>query len=294
MHSDSHDASARFPKLNDSNYAFWSIMMNALLIRNKLWFGAVDVRTSKLASDGKPLPEAEYLAKYEAALLARDVEKMAESRAEMILRVEPGQLSHMLSEDPREIWRALKEVHQAEGFATTLALRRKFLTSKKSPMQSMTDWIGVIQTLAQQMRSANITVEEMDTILAITIGLPSSYEPIVISFDAMDEKDLTLRYVIKRLINDEFRQHSGITSPSKSPVKEEEEVGTMNSDSAMSVDHSNVKCYFCDKKGHIKQDCKRKKAFEAWESQQKGKERASAAAAHESDSEESSGNWSAC
>ncbi|KAJ3728265.1 hypothetical protein C8R42DRAFT_558489, partial [Lentinula raphanica] len=67
----------------------------------------------------------------------RKAEKMAQARAEMILRVEPGQLSHMTSKDPLEIWEKLQNVHRGRGFATSLALKRKFLTSKKGPTQKM-------------------------------------------------------------------------------------------------------------------------------------------------------------
>ncbi|KAE9407201.1 hypothetical protein BT96DRAFT_777808, partial [Gymnopus androsaceus JB14] len=61
----------------------------------------------------------------------RKSNKMAQARAEMILRVEAGQLSHMTARDPMEIWERLKNVHCGRGFATSLALKRQFLTSKK-------------------------------------------------------------------------------------------------------------------------------------------------------------------
>ena len=47
---------------------------------------------------------------------------MAEARAEIILRVEDGQLVHMASRDPMEIWQTLERIHQAAGFATSLSL----------------------------------------------------------------------------------------------------------------------------------------------------------------------------
>ena len=47
---------------------------------------------------------------------------MDEARAERILCVEDGQLSHMRSQDPLEIWETLERVHCVAGFATSLAL----------------------------------------------------------------------------------------------------------------------------------------------------------------------------
>ncbi|KAJ6605865.1 hypothetical protein B0H10DRAFT_1657796, partial [Mycena sp. CBHHK59/15] len=78
----------------------------------------------------------------ETKVSKRNAQKMAEARAEMILRVDDGQLSHMRSRDPMEIWNDLRDVHRARGFATSLALRRKFLTVKKKEDQSMQSWIG--------------------------------------------------------------------------------------------------------------------------------------------------------
>ncbi|KAJ7125744.1 hypothetical protein C8R43DRAFT_830390, partial [Mycena crocata] len=50
----------------------------------------------------------------------RDGTKMAEARAEMILRVEDGQLAHMTSRDPMVVWETLERTHRAPGFAMQL------------------------------------------------------------------------------------------------------------------------------------------------------------------------------
>ncbi|KAK0183858.1 hypothetical protein F5146DRAFT_905930, partial [Armillaria mellea] len=69
-------------------------------------------------------------------------QKMAEARAEMILRVDVEQLAHMDSKDPWEIWGNLQTVHHAQGFATSLSLRRKFLMAKMLERQGMESWVG--------------------------------------------------------------------------------------------------------------------------------------------------------
>ncbi|KAE9401715.1 hypothetical protein BT96DRAFT_758723, partial [Gymnopus androsaceus JB14] len=69
-------------------------------------------------------------------------DKMAQACSKMILCVEPGQLSHMTFKDPMEIWEKLKNVHRGRGFAMSLALKQKFLTSKKGRNQTMQAWIG--------------------------------------------------------------------------------------------------------------------------------------------------------
>jgi hypothetical protein len=106
----------RFAKLDDSNYPEWSVMMEAELVRRGLW----SVVMIEVDGSGKDVSMIE--AELKAKKSKQDEGKMAEARAEMILRVEGGQLSHMRSRDPLEIWQDLRRVHRARGFATSLAL----------------------------------------------------------------------------------------------------------------------------------------------------------------------------
>ncbi|KAK0501904.1 hypothetical protein EDD18DRAFT_1346473 [Armillaria luteobubalina] len=122
----SDNSSIHFPKLNDSNYATWSIMMEAELIRKGLWTGIVEILVD---GDGKTADEVEK--EFLLKKTKQAASKMAEACAEMILHVDGDQLLHMILRDPMEVWEMLKSVHRARGFATSLALCRKFLMTKK-------------------------------------------------------------------------------------------------------------------------------------------------------------------
>jgi hypothetical protein len=234
--------------------------MEAILVRENLW------SVLKSTSDEEKAKRAE--------------DKMARARAEMILRVEDNQLVHMISADPMEIWLTLQRVHQAAGFATSLSLRRKFLTAKKSDFETMQAWIGQIQGLAFRMEHAKISVTDQDKILAITMGLPPSYDNVIINFDSMSPETLTLDLVIARLLNEEVRQS---TSPPF--IKQEDQIKA--EDEAMAVFRakaiSDVICFFCDAKGHYKSDCPEKKA---WEKSKAKKTMGTAAGAWESSDDE--------
>ncbi|TFK42854.1 hypothetical protein BDQ12DRAFT_578312, partial [Crucibulum laeve] len=73
----------------------------------------------------------------------------------------------------------LQNVHCTSGFATSLSLHWKFLTTKKAKTQSIQGWIGTIQSLAFWMEQAEIDVSEQDCILMMTMGLPSSYNNLI-------------------------------------------------------------------------------------------------------------------
>ena len=68
----------------------------------------------------------------------------------------------------------------------------------------MQAWIGQIQ--------AGITVSDQDKNLALTMGLPSSYDAIIINFNSTPSNQLTLSHVISRLLNEEVHQILGTQS----------------------------------------------------------------------------------
>lgn len=258
----SNVSTVRFQNLGDANYDKWSPRMEADLIRKNLWDGIIEIIV-----DPKDKTPEQIAAEFELKKSKRKAQKMAEARAEMVLRVDDGQLSHMRSKDPMEIWANLRDVHRARGFATSLALRRKFLTAKKNDTQTMQAWIGNVQSLAYTIEEAGIPVTDQDKILALTMGLPPSYDAVIINFDSTAPSELTFQSVITRLLNDETRQLSSALPvpiptaviPDTIRIKSEENVAfAANSRGS----RSDVTCHFCDKKGHYKTECREKQKWE--------------------------------
>ena len=255
----SESETIRFARLNDSNYAEWAIRMEAVLIKKGLW-SLVHFEIDPTGKDAETV-----VAEYEKLKKARSITKSKEARAELILRVDDGQLAHMHSADPMEIWDTLERVHRAAGFATSLALRRRFLTGKKTDDQSMQSWIGQVQSLAFRMAHAGIAITDQDRILTLTMGLPGTYDAVIINFDSTPADQLTLNNVITRLLNEELRQTSQIPPAEKQHVDEALAVtrsGTRRARSTGTPVATDVTCFFCDGKGHYKSECPEKKDWE--------------------------------
>ncbi len=248
----------RFPKLNDVNYVEWAMHMEADLVRRKLWDGIVEITL-----DGDVQDPSQWQEEYEKKKMKRSVQRMNEARAEMIMQVDDGQLSHMRSRDPMEIWEMLAKVHKARGFATQLAMKRQFLTSKKKPTQSMQAWIGEIRSMAFRMEETGIAVVDQDKILAVTMGLPPSYDAVIIALDSIPTEQLTLEEVIRRLLNQEVRQTSAYPPSPSAPTPDDGVAAAVLSTEKPKVDRSKVQCYFCDQMGHFKQDCAERAKWEA-------------------------------
>ncbi|KAF5367564.1 hypothetical protein D9758_003799 [Tetrapyrgos nigripes] len=262
--SDDSSSTSRFAKLNDSNYAAWSMHMEAELIRKELWTDVVEVMIDQVDDKGKPRKQEDIEADTTKRLNARLMTKMAQARAEMILRVEPGQLSHMHSKDPLVVWEDLKAVHRARGFAAFLSLKRKFLTMKKEKGQKMSAWIGEVKSQVFEMEEAGLMVPDLDIILALTMGLPSSYDSLIINFNDTPSSDLTLNHVMTRLLAEETRQltHT-IPTPQTTITTNAKDLlhNVALSDNKTSLPVEQITCWFCDEKGHYKENCEKRKAW---------------------------------
>jgi len=227
---------SEFPHLNHTNYTEWALRMEAILIRGGFW----DLITGdeKLAED----PEVESESDVKAFR-----KREAQCRAEIILRVEDSQLPHMVNRSPMVIWNSLANVHRARGFGSRLQLRRNFISASMKKGQSMESWIGEVRSLANRLIAVDVNVSDEDIILVLIAGLPTSYTPIVISFDALESSKLTLDFVITRLLNEEGRQGSPSFSPKKKDIKEKEKeeegrkrIQVKNSDAVAAVEEEEL------------------------------------------------------
>ena len=261
--SDTTTRAPSFAKLNDANYPEWAMRMEAHLIRMKLWDGIVEITVDEKGRGTDAVEEEEAKKKEK-----RSAQKMAEARAELITHVEDGQLSHMRSRDPMEIWQDLSDIHKARGLATQLAMKQQFLTAKKKKDQMVQAWIRQIRSMVFRMEETGLTVSDQDIILALTLGLPSSFDQVIVALDSTPTENLTLDVVITRLLNDEVRQTS--TSQHTSSVTRDagQAAAAISSEKPKTFgDRAKVTCFFCDKMGHYRSECPDRAAWEAMKTQ---------------------------
>lgn len=187
-------------RLHDKNYSEWTMRTEAALVRKDLWTmiePVVDI-------EGKTPEEIQDA--FEKALKKRSASKMAQARAMLIERADKSQLVHMQDKDPHIIWQAVKATHKAQGLATRLSLRRTFLSAKKRESEPMSGWISRVKSIRWDLEQIGVRIDNEDLILALTMGLDSSYESFVISLDGTPPEVMTLDFIIARLINEEARR----------------------------------------------------------------------------------------
>ena len=220
-----------FEKLGEENYPVWKVYMEAMLVRKSLMDIVDGTKVMPMGSPGS-----------KAVIAFRRAQ--AEARAEIILCLEPSQLPHARSADLKVIWDELDAVHRSRGFTTRLALRRKFLFLTKKTDQPMQSWIAEVRDAAHLL-NADAEASEEDIILVLTQGLTSKFDNFVVTLDATAASDLTLDYVIARLLNEEA--HQGVIRQSAAD----------SALAATSTRHNlqNITCFLCQKKGHYQSHC---------------------------------------
>ena len=250
----------KFARLNDSNYVSWSLRMEAELVRKDLWewvsgeCGMPEViQEAPAGDDGTPAVTKTNVKKnVEERALAK--KKWAEARAELILRVEDSQLSHVTSANPAEIWSQLKLVHRARGFATRISIKRKFFTARKKPDESMSAWISRIRGIANHLNEIGAKVKDEEVILALTMCLPDHYNNLIITLDSSTQ--LEINTVITRLLNEEIRQEASPGDGSRSQGSQPREVAFVATTRDRSA-KSHITCFRCGRKGHYRSECPR-------------------------------------
>jgi hypothetical protein len=84
-----------FARLGSINYANdWNVRMEAVLIQKQLW-GMIQILVDQTKSNGMAKTETEIETKRRALAATRDLVKLAEAHAELVLCIEPSQLIHM-------------------------------------------------------------------------------------------------------------------------------------------------------------------------------------------------------
>ncbi|EMD30468.1 hypothetical protein CERSUDRAFT_38145, partial [Gelatoporia subvermispora B] len=137
---------------------------------------------------------SEWVIRMEAELVRKDLWDVIEL---------PAPMKDLKTEKEIAAWH---EMHVAQGLATRLRLRRQFLRLVKDVSEPMSAWIGRVKEMAFRLEDVGVKVDDEDRILALTNGLDDSYEAFVISLDATPTAQLTLEYVVNRLLNEEMRR----------------------------------------------------------------------------------------
>ena len=222
-----------FAKLGDTNYGTWKVHMRGLLATKDC----------------------------EAALATADNQHSSKAKGLMIMCVEEQHLQTIGdAANAKAAWEALANLYQQTSTANLLQLKKQLAGLVKQPAETITQYLARARAITGQMHAATgREVDTTDVVLAILGGLPSEYSIIrtvienTVPLPSLAEMQAKLLLVEKQQSSAEgdsayyTRVHTA-RQPNKTFSKQQGSPKT---------------CWYCDKKGHIRSECRKRIRDEA-------------------------------
>jgi len=238
----------RFAQLDD-DYKVWAAYQRAQLKKEKLWKAVVTDRPASGSDDKKADPVvAEWDAMNEAAF------------ATIQMSVKPVHLNTVTSVDTaKEAWDALKVMFEVRDNAQLLRLMDEMSSLKKGDDESIIKFASRAKMIRDELTMLGNPVDDNTLALRVLSGLPSEYGMPRTVLENKDVK-LVMLDVTAKLLQVEQRNIAGGSSKPAGGVKSQ---AFAVAAPKKPFDKKSVVCYYCDKKGHMKRDCYKRKADDA-------------------------------
>ena len=179
---------------------------------------------------------------------------------------------HVAKESKADVlWRKLETIYEQPAAQNKANLTKRLVNLKYIEGRSITEHTSEFQGLVDQLTTIMIILDdELQTRLLLS-SLPDSWETLVVSANnSAPNGKLTLDMVTSRLQNEESRRNRVEVVPSESAalVSEHQErrgrsqsrnfhqQNNNNPKGRFKSQRRNMKCFCCQKMGHIKRECK--------------------------------------
>ena len=147
---------------------------------------------------------------------------------------------------PTEAWKTFCNIHRTKSLSSFLFLRRKFFTIKMQEADDMLDHINKVKSLVDQLTCLEVAIKDEDVVMTLLDSLPTSYEHLITSLETRPMKELTLEFVIARLM------HEVIKRKEKEPQGDEAAMVTRQAKGGSTdTRHEPRVCFKCGKQGHL-------------------------------------------
>lgn len=220
--------------LKGSNYSTWKVQCKMALMRDGLW-GIIEGTEVEPHEPGDRL---KFLARRDKAL------------ATIVLMVDPS-LLYLIGEpeDPIAVWKKLADQFQRKTWANKLVLRRKLHSLRLRDGGSVQEHVRAMTELFNELSVVGDQVEEDDRVVYLLASLPDSYNTLVTALEANEDVP-KMEVVTERLLYEE------------SKLKDRKDI-RIKSEGALAIKRSwpsgtskGLRCYNCNKFGHIQRHCR--------------------------------------
>lgn len=243
-----------FRKLGNDNYPQWRMHMRGLLQTKDIASAITD-----------PEDEASDKAKGLITLCVQEYH---------LPLIEASDTAH-------DAWTALEQLYQQRSSANLIRLKREMANLQKKREETVMEYVARARALADQITAAGHQPDDEDILQAVLAGLPSKFAMMRTIIESLDELPSLTEATAKLMLVESEQPHTnesayvtngrpppfGGTRPRVyiPPHRRQPGSGGYRSSSTPAGNNSNNRresrsCYYCGKKGHLKKDCRKRKA----------------------------------
>lgn len=210
--------------IGQENYSEWKFSMEAFLKLDDLW-EAIDENTKVV-----------------------DPKKDQKALSKIILAVEKVNYSHIKnSKTAREAWCAIQSAFEDSGLTRKVGLLRKLVTTKLDNCKTVEVYCDTIISTAYKLNDMGFVVNDEWVGTLLLAGLPEEYKPMIMGIESSGLRITGVSINVKLL------QDVKGEEPQK---QNKQEKSTFYSNPKKTQTANSVKCYNCNKYGHIAKYCR--------------------------------------
>jgi len=160
------------------------------------------------------------------------------------------------------LWDTFTATYKAKNNARKISLRKELNTLNKEPSELITKYVARAKTIWSDLVATGTEMLEVEVTLLILTGLPKEYEVVATVLEIRSE-ELTIDEVVPHPLPVEQRlTRDQDTVPVYAIREGRRQQARQQHRSTAPAQHSKYRrpsagrCFYCDKPGHIKADCR--------------------------------------
>nr|GEU95377.1 zinc finger, CCHC-type [Tanacetum cinerariifolium] len=244
------NVSLQCPKLTETNYTTWALMMETMLKAYGIWETIV-------VKEG----------------VTTNVKKENTSK-EIIFQTLPQDVLMQVAKysTAKEVWDSIKAKHLGADLvqkARLQTLRSELETLRIKPNENISDFRGKLSSIMAKFKGLGETLEDKVLVRKLLNSAPKKFLPIVATIEQYQDLDeMSFKEVVGRLTAYEERIKSkDFNKEAKESMKWKNNLNTRRASTSQATkDKSKLRCYECSEHGHFKKECTK------WKDKKKDKE----------------------
>lgn len=213
-------------KLNDANYSSWTLVMKMYLQREELW-DVVDEVTADANRD-------DAWKKLNVKALSTIVLCVDKSQHNLVRNVTVAKTA----------WDNLQKYHEKNTIISKVTILKRLCTKRLTEDGSVAAHLNAMDELFERTDSLELELPAVLKVALVLASLPDSYDNLVIALEGRKDDELTMEFIRSKLLDESLKRSEKLV-----PVEP--------SDTVLKTNFKPKVCYFCQKPGHIKKQCRK-------------------------------------